>query len=140
MATNYGTDVGTFFVNEEGEPDITPTFKLISGRRVVAEAVLRLWSTPRGDLITDPAAGVDIADWLNAGIDDDSTSIIEAFLSSEAVKDERVARCTVDATHDYATNTLRIVASIELATEDEEEFLLVMRASDVTLELLEPRS
>lgn len=140
MATNYGVDVGTFFTNEDGEPDITPTFRLISQRRVVVESVLRLWSTQRGTLITDESAGDDLADWLNAGLDTSGLRALESVLESAATRDERVSTCTVDASFAAdAENTVRLVATIRLADTDETEepFTFVANASSVTLELLE---
>ncbi len=56
--TDFVVDVSTF-------PDLDSSFTLITGRRVIAEAILRRLLTPRGGLAYDPDFGLDVRGWLN---------------------------------------------------------------------------
>lgn len=91
----YGTDVSTFFGDGPEGPDLDPNFGIISGPRVIAEAVLRRWSQQRFELIEDENAGEDIRWILKSKMDDTRRILKQQALEAEAEKDERVASCSV---------------------------------------------
>lgn len=68
-------------------------FELVSGRRNLAEALLRRLKTPRGGLWYDPNYGTDIRQYLNHEYDPEGVEIafeIEQKVISEVTKDPRV--------------------------------------------------
>lgn len=126
----YGIDLSTFVGSE---PDLS--FRQISGKRAIAEAVARRWLTPRGDLVTDENAGIDIRQILNAKIDDAALYMIGEAMQAEAEKDERVAQCVVNLSFDLATNTLTINGFIDPVT-DESVFEMVFSLTADTVSKL----
>jgi len=88
MATDLGADISTY-------PDLDPAYTLITGPRVVAEAVARRWVTPRGGLFYDLNYGYDLRQFLNAVITPGLASTIAVQCELEALKDERVLQAAV---------------------------------------------
>lgn len=125
--TDYGLDVSTF-------PDLDPTFALISGNRVLAEVVLRRWSTPSGMFSYDLTAGIDIMLYLNRDIDSKRSNDLRRALQIEAEKDERIFSCAVTLSFDFAHNTLTISAAI--TPMDGATFALVCSVQNLTIQLL----
>lgn len=126
--TNWGSDVSSFVVNDEGVADLDPYFRIITGPRVVAEAVARRWTSPHGSLFWDPDAGQDVRDRLNAKLDPSQLDELAASLAAEAEKDERVLRCGVLVTYEQASKRLRIRAAITLSDADSFEFVMSIDA------------
>lgn len=126
--TDYGSDVSTFVLNELGEADLDPYFREISGPRVIAEAVTRRWTSPKGSLFWDPDAGEDVTERLNAKFDPDSIHDVQASLSAEAEKDERVLSAAVLVTYEQAIKRLRIRCAITPSTGESFQFVLSIDA------------
>lgn len=99
----FGTDVSTF-------PDLDPQFRLISGQRVVAEAVARRWLTPRGSVSYDETYGEDVRAYLHARVDGPRLRALEAALQAQAVADERVQSAVVT----LSTSTSGTAAGLRL--------------------------
>ena len=93
---DYGTDVSTYVVNDEGEPDLDPSFGIISGGAAVAECQARRLETPNGSLPWDTDAGYDLLRLVNAA--DVSPLIVQSSVDVEMRKDERVDDVDVTAT------------------------------------------
>lgn len=131
MAVDFGTDLSTF-VRGAGAPDLDPTFTVISGRRVVQEAVARRFITPRGGLLDDPNYGLDLRALLNTKYSQRDLFILREKISAECRKDERVdgARVTVAP---KANGDLTITISL---TTSAGPFELALSVSQVTVELL----
>jgi hypothetical protein len=55
------TDISTYKLNEEGQPDLDPTFAIIAGRRVTAEHIARRIETDLGAIEEDPSYGFNLA-------------------------------------------------------------------------------
>jgi hypothetical protein len=127
--TDYGTDISTF-------PTLDTSFSLMTGRRVVAEAIARRLSTPRGKLFWDRSAGTDLRGWLNDDLDPvRSPMAIGIAVEAECLKDERVAGAQVAVSFDVRTRTLRVRIALELI--DGDSFSMVLGVDQVTVELLE---
>lgn len=120
---DFGIDVSTYLLNDDGEPDLDPTFTLMSGERVVAEAVLRRWE--------DHGA---LRELLSKRVSTNDLLELRGAMAAEAERDERVfaARVELEATGD---RSLGISAEIDTA---DGTFELVAAVSDVTIELLSP--
>lgn len=127
----YGIDLSTF---SGPEPDLS--FRQISGKRAIAEAVARRWLTARGDLVTDENAGIDIRQILNAKIDDAALYMIGEAMQSEAEKDERVAQCIVNLSFDHDSSSLTINGLIDTATAGDSFEMVFSLTSDTLSQLV----
>lgn len=112
--------------------DLAMPASYASGFRVVAEAILRRWQTPRGGLIDDPNYGFDLSDFIGADLDRSVLANLAHNAGAEAEKDERVLSCQVSAT--LAGELLLISGTVETA---EGPFALVVSVSAVTITLLQ---
>lgn len=107
---------------------------MVTGFRVVAEAIARRWLTPRGRLIAYPNYGFDLSQYINADMSDRDIAALRAAASAEAEKEETVDRCTCSAALDRLTGILTLTASVD--TTKGPFTLVVKSGADVTLELL----
>jgi phage baseplate assembly protein W len=124
---DFGSDISTY-VNG----DLDPTFTVITGPRVVAEAVARRLETPRGRLPEDPNYGYDLRILLNGSFTAADLARHESAIAAEAEKDPRVERA--DATLSLGADR-RLVARVVLHTA-EGPFALVLDVSQVSVALL----
>lgn len=127
---DFGTDVSTYVMG-----DLDPSFGIISGRRVVAEAVGRLWTSAKGTIITDIDAGVDVRQLLSSPVDDNTQNELSQILRNEALRDERVLDIAVEVRLNAPLQRLSIRGAI---TTSDEVFEFVFAASPDSLDLLEP--
>ena len=130
MATDFGTDVSTYV-----DGDLDPYFMTIRGPRVVAEAIVRRWTTPQGALFFDPSFGQDIRALLSQAVSPASLFALRAMLVAQAEEDERVLHARVDVVLDAPTRRLLIRG--EIVTADG-PFSLVVSIDQLSLELLSP--
>lgn len=128
---DYGSDVSTFAAGSFLEPDIDPSMPLITGNRVVAEALARRLLTRRGKLIGSPNYGIDVRDLLNSAVDTRQISAIQGIIQTEVEKEERVESAVVVVS--FASSKLTI--DVRGATA-EGPFEFVLLVSEVTVELL----
>lgn len=98
---DLGSDISTF-------PDLDTTFSLISGRRVLAEAVARRLITPKGALWKHPSYGCDLRRYLNAVMTTQRLSQVKQEAEAQAEEDERVLACESTVKFDDASKTLLI--------------------------------
>ncbi len=124
----YGTDVSTFVRNDEGAMDLDPFFVEISGPRVIAEAVARRWTSEKGSLFWDPDGGEDVRALLGSRFDPAEAVDLQATLSAEAEKDERVLRCSVLVTWELAARRVRIRAAVTPAEGPSFQFVMPVDA------------
>jgi hypothetical protein len=127
---DFGTDISTF---KDG--DLDPFFTLISGPRVVAEAIVRRWTTPAGALFYDPSFGEDVRSQLSAAVAPATLFALRARLVAQAEEDERVLEAVVDVALDPLTRRLLVRAQIRTANGP---FSLVVSIDRLTVELLSP--
>lgn len=125
--TNYGSDISTY-------PDLDEACAPLTGRRVVAEAILRRLSTPRGGLAFYPDDGIDLRGYLSDGVDGDSIFALKAEIEAECEKDERVV--AAEATLAYSPSTESLTAEVVLELFDGEVFALTLAVTSLTVELL----
>jgi phage baseplate assembly protein W len=104
----------------------------VTGFRVVAEAIVRRWSTPRGGLVDDPNYGFDLTGLVGDDIDTPSLSRMAQSASAEAKKDGRVLGCAVQM--NYLDGALTVTASVTTA---QGPFRLVVGVDNVTVSLLQ---
>jgi hypothetical protein len=122
---NFGTCWGCL-------TDLSMPSYMASGNQVVAEAVVRRWSTSQGQLIDDPGYGYNLTDLISDDLSTADIAYAQQQLSAEAQKDERVLSCV-------ATLTLTIAGVLTVAalvTTAAGPFQFVVAVSAVTTSLL----
>lgn len=115
--------------------DLTMPAQMVTGHRVVAEAIIRRWQTPRGGLIDDPNYGFDLSGYISDDIDKKDIARITQAAAAEALKDERVL--TADVQIQFIGGVL--IASGSFTTA-QGPFRLVASVSNVTVQLLQVTS
>lgn len=128
MATDYGRCISV-------TDDLPGRWSLVSGPRVVAEAVIRRWSTERGELPYDLDYGTDARDLLGDSPATLGTGEMAQALAREAEKDVRIDDCTVQIDYDRQLEKAVITAAITLA--DGATFNLVASVTELTVQLLQ---
>lgn len=126
MTVDFGTDLSC-------TDDLDETMKEISGQDVLAQAIYRRLTTPRGQLIDDPDYGIDVRSFLSRGVDAGKLREIEGTIRQEVLKDERVANVTAKATIDYKTYSITVSL---IVTTGDGPFRLVFSITADTVELL----
>ena len=111
--------------------DVDAGARIVSGNRVVAEAIARRLYTPRGRLIGYPNYGYDLTQYVNADLSPREIAAVRAEVAAECAKDPRVDRADVDIVFADESLTVTIVAH---ATEG--PFTLVLAVSSLTVTLL----
>lgn len=127
--TDFGQDVSTF-------PDLDPAFSPLVGSRVVAEAVARRLSTPRGIIPSCPDYGLDVRSWLNESVTTAKLDRWKREIALELQKDERIASVSATLAYDSARLELKIALEVEAA---DGPFRLVLLVTAVTVALLDAR-
>lgn len=79
----YGSDISTF-------PDLDPSFSLLSGPRVVGEAIARRLTTPPGSLPDSSAYGYDVRQLLELELDEADLAEARAAIARQVEAEERV--------------------------------------------------
>ncbi len=124
--------LGTDF---SGVDDIDNNLTMVSGRKMLAQAIVRRWITDPGGLFYDPEYGAGLLNYLSDIVDD--VGSIAALLSAEARKDERVEDCQVSVVWDAATETLSVDGRIETAVGPFSLTLKLSEDNPLTLEVLD---
>ena len=114
--------------------DISSDFRPVSGRRALAEALIRRWTTDRGGLIGDPNYGENLTDNINDDIGPGDIGKIQAKAQAEALQDERVLSITSVAEFDAETGELTIEFTV---VDAKGPFSLTVSVDEVTVSLLE---
>jgi phage baseplate assembly protein W len=114
-----GSDIAGVF-------DVDATLSVATGRRALAQAILRRLTTPRGGLIDSPAYGYDVTALIGSAV---PPSIVEQRVLEQVVAEQEVkdARCTVTFTRD----TLTVDIQVE---EGDGPFSLTLTASELTIQ------
>jgi hypothetical protein len=122
MATDFGTDISCV-------TDLDPSLSVVSGRRLLAEAIARRWITVPGGLFYDAEYGGGLLLYLSGEMQ--SVDAIGAQLENEALKDERVLGAQVTVT--FGGETLRVRA---LLSDAQGPFPFTLLVSQLSVELL----
>ena len=109
---------------------------MATGFRVVAEAIVRRWQTPRGGLVDDPNYGFDLSDFVSDDLGKSDLARIAKSAAAEALKDERVLAC--DVTVQYLVGgMLAVSGKVQTALGP---FQLVVSVGQVTISLLQVKA
>ncbi len=124
------TDFGTCWSCPTG---LTFPAVMVTGNRVVAEAIVRRWMTDLSTLIDDANYGYNLQQFLNGDLNVSDLPRVAQQAAAEAEKDERVHSCSVTVT--FASETLTVSGVVTTATGT---FPLVVSISQLTVALLQP--
>lgn len=127
MAADYGIDVSCV-------SDLDETFRVVEGKRLLAEACVRRLTTPRGMLLDDADYGTDLRELLNDAFTARTMALTVSQIRSELEKDERVVGVKVPII-EYFTSTRTLHLGIEVEGR-EESLTLVVDISAVSVTLL----
>jgi hypothetical protein len=116
--------------------DVDPYHRRITGPAVVAHAVARRLTTPRGSLSWAPGEGFDLRELVNDSLSLASSGPLEALIGivrAEVLRDERVETVQIRASFTEASGVLTLAISGETG---EGPFDLVLAVSQLTTEVL----
>lgn len=121
-----GSDVLVF-------PGLDETFTLVKDGRVLAEALCRRLTTPRGTLPFHPDYGLDLRSFLNESMTQDLLYRLKAAVERECELDERVVTASAAITFTPATQALRVRLSV---TTGSGPFRFVLNVTSLTVQML----
>ena len=124
-------DLGTCWGTPGGQDLSMPAY-MATGNACVGEAIARRWSTGRGQLIDDPNYGYNLTDLVSDDLSPADILRAQQQAAAEALKDERVLRCSVTLTLTVA-GLLTVVAAVTTALGP---FQLVLAVSATTTQIL----
>jgi len=124
MTTDFGRSLSCV-------SDLQPDFAVVTGRRLLAEAIVRRITTPRGRLIDDPNYGIDVREWLLDSVTPSDLQRLPAVVDAEIQQDERIVGSTTTAIYNAGVLTLSITLD-----PGESPFTLTLAVSELTVELL----
>jgi len=107
--------------------------RMVTGNRIVGEAVARRWLIDRGTLIDDPNYGYNLLQFVNGELDTRALNDIAQNASTEAEKDERVLSCAVSCIFDGTTLTVSGIVRTQAGP-----FTLVLSVANLKVSLLQP--
>lgn len=139
------TNIGDFGSDLSCVSDLTPQMLVVSGNRLVGEAVARRLQTPKGALLDDSNYGFDITALLNADVGQGDIGRIQAGITAECQKDQRIL--VANTTCVFRTATKQTSPSIPTGLGYLEitiaiitrlgPFTLVLAATQVTVSILQ---
>jgi hypothetical protein len=137
MGYNVGADLTTFWASDDS-PGMDPAFGVITGRRVILEAVARRLMTPRGSLSGTTARareyGFDIRGFSQAKMSPTQLGRLRSGIVAECLKDERIRRAEAEVSIDLATSVLTVSIAVDT---NQGPFSFVLGADDLTVTILE---
>jgi phage baseplate assembly protein W len=128
-------NLGTCWGTPNGQDLSMPSY-MASGNLVVAEAVLRRWTTTRGQLIDDPDYGENLLDLISDDLGPRDIAIKQQALEDEAMKDQRVQSASVTLVLS-PSGSLAVTANVTTAAGPF-QFVVTVTQVSVTLLLVSP--
>jgi phage baseplate assembly protein W len=108
-APDFGTDVSTF-------PILDPVFLPITGVRVLAEVLARIYQTPQGSDTWHPDWGRDLRRYLNEPMTPEVLAQLQAEAEEGAELDERIQQATATAVFNEPAATVLLSVRVLTAT------------------------
>lgn len=116
--------------------------RLVSGPELVAQAVFRRLTTPRGTLRggeDESVYGLDLQDFIGTVGTSDAVDALPDAIATEVKKDDRVDLCDVEVTADRSSSDGLVALLIDVTYSlhaETDTFTLSVRASDLDVSLL----
>jgi phage baseplate assembly protein W len=127
MSDPLGTDISA-------TTGLAPSFELVTGQRLLGEALHRRLTTQRGTLFYAPNYGTDVREALLARLDETRLAVWRSRIEAECRKDARVMNARATLAFDLGAER-RLTIAIEVETA-EGPFRLAVAVSAVSVELL----
>lgn len=125
----YGTD---FWLG--GTPlDFDPSFRLATGRQLLAQSLVSRLTTGRGTAIDCPNDCLDIRDLVSDGLTISQLNSISGLVQGEVLKDQRVKTVLVTTTFSLVSSVLNMTIAV---TSLYGPFSLTLAVSQVTVQIL----
>jgi len=129
----YGRDLATH-PNEDGLVDLTPEMQEAEGLDVLIQRTVRRQITPKGSDLSSPNDGINLIQYVKAGMTQQQVSAIPGVILQELLRDQCILRgTTVDAEFD-ATNTILKVTEKILSSAG--PFTLTLTIDKVSVQVL----
>lgn len=132
MSTDFGADVSCL--------DGMRTGRIVTGRRLVAEAIYRRLTTPRGMLrggIDEDDYGLDVLSLIGEVGSDSLLATWPGRIKNEVLKDERIVDAVVSVVDKTARGAPGRAYEITIeASTDEGPFSLTLGVSETSVEVL----
>jgi len=133
MSIGYGADLSC--------PGRLSTARLVGGRTLLAEAMLRRLTTPRGTLhggAEESAYGIDLAAYVGAVNAAVAAAALPAIIEGELLKDDRIASVRVRLTSSRALDgTVTFTIAIDVTPASElADFALTLAVSAVSVDVI----
>jgi phage baseplate assembly protein W len=126
-ATDFGTDV-------DCRTGVPLRWGLVSGRANVVNAIARRFVTATGALPDDPAYGLDLRSYLNAGLTAAKLSQLRSSVVAQCELEPRIQSCDT-VVFDFSFQASTLVITIGL-TDAAGPFTLVLAVNDLTVAIL----
>jgi hypothetical protein len=114
--------------------------RLVSGRALLAQALYRRWTTPRGTLRGEDGStyGIDIVGLVGAAASSIVLGALPGMMRAEALKDDRVADVQISATAVTDSRGLAVVTlAVHVTPADElEDFDLTLAVDEISVQIL----
>ncbi|AKT38249.1 hypothetical protein [Chondromyces crocatus] len=122
-----------FGVDLDCAEDLDPLMGTVTGLQVVAQAIYRRLSTPRGMVLDAPDYGFDLRSLLHKGMSPAEQAALPGLVRAEVLKEERIQSATVQIL-DFTSDAFRL--SIRCVTA-EGPFLMTLHVSAAAVLLAE---
>lgn len=109
------TDYSSVVATVDGEPGFDLTNRVIRGRDVVAEYVLRSWCSPRGSMVWAPGQGEDVTRLENSSADATTLARWRMRLMAQAKRASGfVVNCAMTIAYDNPRRAFGLVSVLTL--------------------------
>jgi len=116
------------------------TTRLVGGRVLLTDSIMRRLSTPRGTLYggdEESAYGIDLAAYVGAVGPAVAAAAMPGVVESELMKDPRIAAVVATATRSTTTDGVRVELRLRITPASElETFDLTLAVSAVSVDLI----
>ena len=113
-----------------GCEDLDPALREVSGRRALAEAIIRRLTTGTGQLQDHPAYGFNVTELIGTSL---SNPRIRQGVLGQVLQEEEVEYATVNVSRNLGAVTIEIVV-----TDGDGPFDLTINVSDLNVEAIIP--
>ena len=127
MSVDFGLDLACM-------TDLSPTMAETASMVTLAQALVRMVTTPRGSVVDAPNWGIDVTAYVDGPMDARGAQKVASLMDAQFRQDDRVLRSSTQATWNASTETLRTVSAIITSNGP---IRLTLDISNVTVALLE---
>lgn len=133
MATDYGRDTSCTTGRRSG--------RLVTGPRLVAEAIYRRLTTPRGRLRggkDEQSYGMDLTDLIGQATSRARVAAMGGQIALEVEKDARILSADVSVVATDIGPGVELTVTVRATLREGGSFVLVLAVSEATVALLDP--